>query len=323
MKRILTILFSLSICVLITFALISCDSSNYLDAFLSNNLDTPQYEVETSTNTINSDLDNNNVTESTDNKTNTTTDTITLELSKETKTYIVTYSATKIQSGHVGDSWSYGVTFNSQDIESNDIIVAELSDGPTFVLYAIEYDSSSNDYENLSVNFPDLAINETETQTHIIEVHEDDGRYSGSIAKWEFTITCERISNNSTIISNPPSLSVDNYFLYTTAPLPIIISTSSGNITIQDMEYMYDPSGNNELHIRLGLALLCEHSISDVIIYFTLFSENDLIPAFEYSLEIDKLESGKINYITFSSLDYNSNPMPIDNYIIDFSNSID
>ncbi len=116
------------------------------------------------------------------------------ELPKEIKTYEITYTAKLLDESFVGKEWTYGAEFNSIDIDSGDTIMAELSLGPTLVLYAIEHDDSYDDYGSITVEFADMAIGEEQTIVEIVRVRENRGRYSGKIATWEFTVTCKRNS---------------------------------------------------------------------------------------------------------------------------------
>ena len=115
------------------------------------------------------------------------------ETPKISKRYKITYSAKLIENNSLGEDWSYGAKFNDSNIASNSTVTAELSAGPTIVVFATEDDASKDDHKSVNVTFSDMAIGTSETKTVIVTVTENDGRYSGHTAKWEFTITCIRI----------------------------------------------------------------------------------------------------------------------------------
>ena len=79
-------------------------------------------------------------------------------------------------------------------IESNCTITISSTDTLTLLLYASEEDKSNNDYGDESITLDKLAVGENKSVSVIVKVIENDGRYSGNIAKWEFVITYERIS---------------------------------------------------------------------------------------------------------------------------------
>ena len=113
---------------------------------------------------------------------------------EEKKTYIVTFTAKKIQNNSVGDEWSKGIKFNDHEIKSGGTIEAELIGGLTLIAYAIESDNSKDDYGSQKIEFTDIEIGETETHTVKVIVKENDGRYSGNTAIWEFTVTIKRVA---------------------------------------------------------------------------------------------------------------------------------
>ncbi len=179
----LIIILSIVVCVTMVCALISCRGSDFPETSSS-------YEFVGSS-VLESKTDNGDAV--TDHRSDTAV-AASEELPKESKTYVITYTSKLLDESFVGKEWTYGVEFNSIDIVSGDTIMAELSLGPTLVLYAIEHDDSFDDYGSITVEFADLAIGEEQTIVGIVKVRENRGRYSGSIATWEFTVTCKRNS---------------------------------------------------------------------------------------------------------------------------------
>lgn len=64
----------------------------------------------------------------------------------------------------------------------------------SIIAFAIEQDDSGDDYGSITIEFSKIGIGEKTSQTVIVKVAEDKGRYKGNIAKVEFTITIERIA---------------------------------------------------------------------------------------------------------------------------------
>ena len=117
------------------------------------------------------------------------------ETPAEQKTYLLTYKATLVSNDSVGDSWSSGVLYGTKNIYSYIPISDTLVSGPTFTLYATE-DDSRDDVGKIDITFSDLRIGEKETKTQRLNVRENEGKYIGNTAVWEFTITCSRVDNN-------------------------------------------------------------------------------------------------------------------------------
>ena len=119
---------------------------------------------------------------------------VTPELPKESKSYIITFSARIMNNNSVGNEWSKGAKFDNNEISSGDTISAELSKGPVIIVFASEADKSADDYGSKTVEFSNILIGEEETKIVTVTVIENDGRYSGNSAQWEFTITCKRVA---------------------------------------------------------------------------------------------------------------------------------
>lgn len=107
--------------------------------------------------------------------------------------YIITYSARLKSNNHVGDSWTYGLTYEGENIESGSIV--ECVGAPNLIVraYAKEFDDY-NDYGSTQVTFITLNIGEKQKREVTVTVRENKGRYKGNTAKWSFDITVERIS---------------------------------------------------------------------------------------------------------------------------------
>ena len=167
----------------------------------SEDTDTPENDntEDTSTQTPSDDNNSNNNSSNNPPSKNETSPnpepTPTPELPKTKKSYIITFSAQKIENNSVGDTWSYGAQIGTTKIQSGSTVTLELSAGPTVTLYAIEDDANKDDKGSKDAVFSDLELNQEETKTIIVTVTENDGRYSGNVAKWEFTITCKRVEN--------------------------------------------------------------------------------------------------------------------------------
>lgn len=117
------------------------------------------------------------------------------EKTAEKKTYLLTYKATLISNDSVGDSWSSGVLYGTKNVYSYIPVSDTLVSGPTFTIYASE-DDTRDDIGKIDITFSDLKIGEKETKTQRLNVRENEGKYIGHTAVWEFTVTCSRVDNN-------------------------------------------------------------------------------------------------------------------------------
>ena len=112
---------------------------------------------------------------------------------KEKKHYVITFAAQIIKNNSVGNSWSSGVKFNGNTVAYGETIEADPPAVLSLVAYAVEEDKANSDHGNATVEFSDIAIGEKETKTVTVTVTENEGRYKGNTAEWEFNITIERI----------------------------------------------------------------------------------------------------------------------------------
>lgn len=113
---------------------------------------------------------------------------------KKEKSYVVSFNAEMVENNSVGDDWSYGMKFNSEELEPGDTVVIDAEQTPMFVIYVSEYDASNSDITELTVDFENLELGEEVTRVISVVVTENDGRYKENIAVWDFTVTCKCIS---------------------------------------------------------------------------------------------------------------------------------
>ncbi len=109
------------------------------------------------------------------------------------ESYMITYNATMVENNSIGEDWSFGVKFGSEELELGEIVTIDEEETPLFVIFVNEYDAGNSDYTEMSVEFEGLELDEEETQVMTVVVTENDGRFSGNIAVWEFSITCKRV----------------------------------------------------------------------------------------------------------------------------------
>lgn len=112
---------------------------------------------------------------------------------KVEKSYMITYSAECDNYNSVGDDWSYGVKFNSDEIESGETVVIDEDETLFLVIFVNEYDAGNSDFSELTLEFSDLECGDEETQEVDVVVTENDGRFKDNTAIWKFTITCNRL----------------------------------------------------------------------------------------------------------------------------------
>jgi len=113
---------------------------------------------------------------------------------KKEKSYVVSFNAEMVENNSVGDDWSYGMKFNSEELEPGDTVVIDAEQTPMFVIYVSEYDASNSDITELTVDFENLELGEEVTRVISVVVTENDGRYKENIAVWDFAVTCKCIS---------------------------------------------------------------------------------------------------------------------------------
>ncbi len=125
----------------------------------------------------------------------------------ELRYYCISYSARLIMNNSVGNEWSYGASFNGEYISSDSTITATFygNKDPVIMLVAVESDKAKDDTGRSSIALPDIAIGEQCTITETVDVRENDGRYSGNLAQWEFTVTIYRVGSPYEGPPDPPS----------------------------------------------------------------------------------------------------------------------
>lgn len=108
-------------------------------------------------------------------------------------TYRITYSIDLKYNNSVGDEWKYGVSYNNKYIaSSSEILIADTPTEVNLVAFAIELDDY-NDYGSTNVTFDALEVGQKQTKRVTVLVRENNGRYTGNTAKWQFDITIKRI----------------------------------------------------------------------------------------------------------------------------------
>ena len=105
--------------------------------------------------------------------------------------FSVTYSAKLTQNNSVGNEWGVGLKYNGEIFEGDFVIQQQKNNELELTAFAIEYDSL-NDYGSQHINFGLLSVGETKTKQVVVIVRENNGRYTGNVAKWTFTITVKR-----------------------------------------------------------------------------------------------------------------------------------
>ena len=116
-----------------------------------------------------------------------------LEQIESKHTYVINYDADLKYNNSVGNEWRYGVRFDDEYIaSSNNIVVADSLTEIKFVVFAIELDDW-NDYGATQVTFEPIEFGQKQTKRVTVIVQENNGRYTGNIAKWYFELTIERI----------------------------------------------------------------------------------------------------------------------------------
>lgn len=107
--------------------------------------------------------------------------------------YLVSYSSTLVENDSVGSDWITGVKREGREQISNREFVFD-GEQIELLLYAIEKDDKCDDVGEKTITFSKLSTGEEKTVTELVEVEENGGAYTGSVAKWEFTVTLKRLS---------------------------------------------------------------------------------------------------------------------------------
>ena len=107
--------------------------------------------------------------------------------------YLVSYSRTLVENDSVGSDWITGVKREGRELISNGEFVFDCEQ-IELLLYAIEKDDKRDDVGEKIITFSKLSVGEEKTITELVEVVENGGAYTGSVAKWKFTVALKRIS---------------------------------------------------------------------------------------------------------------------------------
>lgn len=114
-------------------------------------------------------------------------------VAKRENIYLVSYGRILVENDSVGSDWITGVKREGRELISNGEFVFDCEQ-IELLLYAIEKDDKRDDVGEKIITFSKLSVGEEETITELVEVVENGGAYTGSVAKWKFTVTLKRIS---------------------------------------------------------------------------------------------------------------------------------
>ena len=112
---------------------------------------------------------------------------------EEKQKYIVTFTAEIVNNNSVGNEWITGIKYESVTIRTGSSIEVKSGNNFSFVVFAIEEDDTGDDYGSSVIEFAQIKVGKTTSQTIIVKVIEDKGKYKGNIAEWVFIVTIERI----------------------------------------------------------------------------------------------------------------------------------
>ena len=108
--------------------------------------------------------------------------------------YAILYSTKLLSNDSVGNDWTVGIVHDISSIQSGDIIELDnITDSLSLWVHAIERDSI-DDSESCTVTFEGMSVGDVESRKVTLVVGENNGRYTGNIAKWQFIIWVKRIS---------------------------------------------------------------------------------------------------------------------------------
>lgn len=112
---------------------------------------------------------------------------------ESTHIYRITYNMNLEYNNSVGDEWDCGISYNDEYIKSgSQIIIPTSVQDIKLVAFANELDEWT-DFASTCVTFDFLEAGEKETGWATVVVIENNGKYTGNIAKWYFEIAIERI----------------------------------------------------------------------------------------------------------------------------------
>lgn len=117
----------------------------------------------------------------------------TSSVEKQKNRYHISHFETLAENHSVGSDWETGVRYEGQEIVSRSQIVFD-GEQLELILYAIEKDDKIDDVGEKVIAFSELAIDEEETKTELVEVVENGGSTKGNTATWRFHVTVHRLS---------------------------------------------------------------------------------------------------------------------------------
>lgn len=113
----------------------------------------------------------------------------------------ITFDFFLISNDHVGNEWTENLYYHDGSqytVACNgDVFFHDYNSGKSINVryYIAEMDDGLNDSASGTFTFDEyLDVGETATKYRTVYITEDAGRYSGNKAKWEVTVTVERLS---------------------------------------------------------------------------------------------------------------------------------